>query len=114
MATATVDEKKLEDLVERAVQKHLDLTFQDMEKVRQSPAASIIRIEGRLDAIEARLDRDMVTRAEFNEGLASLRTELKDEIWKLRLYIILVAVLVVLTNPKVLELLGKLLSLITP
>jgi hypothetical protein len=56
----------------------------------------------------------MVTRAEFNEGLASLRTELKDEIWKLRLYIILVAVLVVLTNPKVLELLGKLLSMITP
>jgi len=114
MATAIVDEKKLEDLVERAVQKHLDLTFQDMEKVRQSPAASIIRIEGRLDAIEARLDRDMVTRAEFNEGLASLRTGLNDEIWKLRLYIILVAVLVVLTNPKVLELLGKLLSIITP
>jgi hypothetical protein len=103
MATATVDEKKLEDLVERAVQKHLDLTFQDMEKVRQSPAASIIRIEGRLDAIEERLDRDMVTRTEF-----------KDEIWKLRLYIILLGVLIVLTNPKVLELLGKLLSIITP
>jgi hypothetical protein len=110
MATATVDEKKLEDLVERAVQKHLDLTFQDMEKVRQSPAASIIRIEGRLDAIEERLDRDMVTRTE----LASMRLELKDEIWKLRLYIILLGVLIVLTNPKVLELLGKLLSIITP
>jgi hypothetical protein len=103
MATATVDEKKLEDLVERAVQKHLDLTFQDMEKVRQSPAAAVIRIEGRLDAIEARLDRDMVTRAEF-----------KDEVWKLRLYIILLGVLIVLTNPKVLELLGKLLRIIAP
>jgi hypothetical protein len=129
MATATVDEKKLEDLVERAVQKHLDLTFQDMEKVRQSPAAAIIRVEARLDAIEARLDRDMVTRAEFKEemanlraelrtesreGLSNLRTELKDEIWKLRLYIILLGVLIVLTNPKVLELLGKLLRIITP
>jgi len=118
MATAIVDEKKLEDLVERAVQKHLDLTFQDMEKVRQSPAASIIRIEGRLDAIEARLDRDMVTRAEFKEELTNLRSDLriefKDEIWKLRLYIILLGVLIVLTNPKVLELLGKLLSIITP
>jgi|GEM_PF-4089124 len=114
MATATVDEKKLEELVERAVQKHLDLTFQDMEKVRQSPAAAIIRVEGRLDAIEARLDRDMVTRADFNKGLGNLRTELKDEIWKLRLYIILLGVLIVLTNPKVLELLGKLLRIITP
>jgi len=103
MATPIVDEKSLEDLVERAVQKHLDLTFQDMEKVRQSPAAAIIRIEGRLDTIEARLERDMVTRAEF-----------KDEIWKVRLYIILLGVLVVLTNPKVLELLGKVLSIFKP
>jgi len=103
MATPGVDEKRLEDLVERAVQKHLDLTFQDMEKVRQSPAAAIIRIEGRLDTIEARLERDMVTRAEFNEG-----------IWKVRLYIILLGVLIVLTNPKVLELLGKLLSIFKP
>jgi hypothetical protein len=110
MPTATVDEKRLEELIESAVRKHLDLTFQDMEKVRQSPAASIIRIEGRLDAIEDRLDRDMVTRAEFNAS----RTEFKDEIWKLRLYIILLGVLIVLTNPKVLELLGKLLSIMMP
>jgi len=103
MTPPDVDEKRLEDLVERAVQKHLDLTFQDMEKVRPSPAAAIIRIEGRLDVIETRLERDMVTRAEF-----------KDEIWKVRLYIILLGVLVVLTNPKVLELLGKLLSIFKP
>ena len=191
METIAVDEKKLEELVEKVVQKHLDLTFQDMEKVRQSPGAAIIRIENRLDSIEARLERDMVTRAEFiqelgsarteskqetaslraelkqetaslrtelkqetaslrtelkqetaslrtelkeeiatlrtelkeeiatlrtelKQEIAGLRVELKDEIWKLRLYIILLAILIVLTNPKVLELLGKLLSIFKP
>ena len=95
----TIDEQKLSDLIDRAVQKHLKATFQDMEEVRRSPAGAIIRLEARLESIE----KNMVTRAEF-----------KDEMWKQRLYIILLAVLVLLTNPKVLDLLGKLLNIVKP
>jgi hypothetical protein len=125
METSSVDEKKLEDLIEKAVQKHLKLTFEDVEEVRRSPAGGIIRLEGRLDAIEARLDRDMVTRAEFQEANGQINTrlekletqmvtrvEFKDEIWKLKLYILLLAALILLTNPTVLELFGKILGII--
>ncbi len=92
-----------------------------MEEIRRSPAVSIIRIETRIDSIEA----NMVTRAEFHEAFGQVnarltkleattvtRTEFKDEIWKLKLYFILLAALVVLTNPKVLELFGKLLGIV--
>jgi len=37
---------------------------------------------------------------------------IKEEMWRLKLYIILLAVLILITNPKVLELFGKLLGLI--
>ncbi len=125
MEAIAVDEKKLEALIEKAVQKHLKVDLQDMEEIRRSPAAAIIRVENRLDSIEARLNRDMVTRAEFHEAFGQVnarltkleattvtRTEFKDEIWKLKLYFILLAALVVLTNPKVLELFGKLLGIV--
>jgi hypothetical protein len=106
----TIDEQKLGELIDRAVQKHLKATFQDMEEVRRSPAGAIIRVEARLEAIE----KNMVTRAEFKDEITGLRAEIKEEVWKLRLYIILLAVLVVLTNPKVLDLLGKLLNIVKP
>lgn len=172
------------ELIDHAVRKHLRVDLQDMEEIRRSPGASIFRIESRLDSIEALLDRDMVTRSEFQESFGrvnarlstvetaleaavkamltraefhetmgqvnarlakleattitrvefkeemaaqraefkeemaalraeskgetvSLRAEIKDEIWKLKLYFILLAALMVLTNPKVLELFGK-------
>jgi hypothetical protein len=172
MEASAVDEKKLEDLIDKAVQKHLKLTFEDVEEVRRSPAGGIIRLETRLDAIDARLDRDMVTRAEFQETNGRInarfetmvtraefqeangrinarlgkleaqietmvtraefqeangqintrlgkleaqmvtRVEFKDEIWKLKLYILLLAALILLTNPTVLELFGKILGII--
>ena len=190
MEASAVEEKRLVELIDQAVQKHLKVNFQDMEEIRRSPAASIIRIESRLDSIEALLDRDMVTRAEFQESfgrvntrlsaveanmvtraeflesmgkinarlstvetaleaalkamvtraefheamgqvnarlakleattitrvefkeeMATMRAEFKDEIWKLKLYFILLAALVLLTNPKVFELFGKLWNL---
>ncbi len=132
MESIAPEEKKLEELIEKAVRKHLKVDLQDMDEVRRSPAASIIRIENRLDAIESRMSRDMVTRGEFHEAFGQsnsrlsrleatvealqtsmvTRAEFKDEIWKLKLYIILLAVLIVLTNPTVLELFGKLLGLV--
>lgn len=118
METAFVDAKQVEALIERSVQKHFSMAFENVEEVRKSPAVALIRIEDRLDAIEGRIERDMVTRAEHANSraeligeIASTRAELKDEIWKLRLTIIVFAILVILSNPKVIELFGKLLSL---
>ncbi len=123
-----VDEKKLEEMIDQAVRKHLKQNFENMQEVRRLPAGSVIRIEGRLDSIESRIDRDMVTRAEFHEALGQVnsrlaklessvtgmvtRTEFKDEIWKLKLYLLLLAGLILFTNPTVLELFGKLLGII--
>lgn len=103
-----VDEKKLEEMIDQAVQKHLKQDFEDMEEIRRSPAGAVIRIEGRLDSIEARLERNMVTRTEFKDA----NMVFKEEIWKLKLYLLLLAGLILFTNPTVLELFGKLLGII--
>ncbi len=143
METTLVDDKKVEALVERTVQKHFKLAFENVEEVRKSPAVTLIRIEDRLDALEARIGRDMVTKAELTgtyaalkqdnaslrtelkqdnaslrmelkDEIAKIRAEVKDEIWKVRFSIISLAILVILTNPKVIELVGKLFSLFKP
>jgi hypothetical protein len=72
MANITVDETRLEELIEKAVQKHLKLKFEDMEEVRRSPAAAIVRLETRLDDIE----KVMATKAD----IANLRSEFSDRI----------------------------------
>ncbi|MCI0695075.1 hypothetical protein L0337_24075 [candidate division KSB1 bacterium] len=132
METTLVDDKKVEELVERTVQKHFKLAFENVEEVRKSPAVTLIRIEDRLDALEARIGRDMVTKAELTstygalkqdnaslrmelkDEIAKIRAEVKDEIWKVRFSIISLAILIILTNPKVIELIGKLFSLFKP
>jgi uncharacterized protein involved in exopolysaccharide biosynthesis len=193
METALVDEKKLEELVEKAVKKHIRLTFEDVDEMRRSPAGALIRIESALNALEARIERDMVTRAEhastraelkdeiastraelkgeiastrgevannrtevantraelkdeiastrvelkseiantrtdvadnrtevantrteLKDEMAKLRDELKDDNWKLRLLIIILGIILILTNPKVIELIGNLFNLFKP
>ncbi len=74
MANITVDESHLEELIEKAVKKHLKVNLDDVEEVRRSPAAAIVRLEGRLDAIE----KNMATKAD----IANLRAELNDRIAK--------------------------------
>ncbi len=121
METTLIDEKRVEALIEEAVQKHFRLTFENVEEVRRSPAVTLIRIEDRLNALEARIGRDVatkvevtVTRSELKQEISNFRTEFKEETWKLRLSIILLAVLIVLTNPKVIDLIGKLFGVFNP
>lgn len=45
------------------------------------------------------------------EDLLLLKAELKDELWKLRLMVVVVLVVVVVLNPKVLELVGRILGM---
>lgn len=111
METAQIDEKRLKALVDEAVQKHMRITIEDIEDVRRSPAGVLVRLENQVEYIEKRtenIEKNMATRAD----IAALKLELKEEIWKFKLYIIILAVLILVTNPKVLELFGKLLGLI--
>lgn len=53
MANITVDESHLEELIEKVVKKHLKVNLDDdVEEVRRSPAAAIVRLETRLEAME--------------------------------------------------------------
>jgi septation ring formation regulator EzrA len=76
MAQVTIDEERLGELIQDEVQKHFRLTFEDMDEMRRSPAASVIRLETHFDTIE----KNMATKAD----VANLRTELKAEIAELR------------------------------
>jgi hypothetical protein len=68
------EDTKLEELIDKAVQRHLKLTIEDMEVVRRSPAASIIRLEQKVEL--------MVTKEEFREELTELEKRLGERIEK--------------------------------
>ncbi|MBI3252234.1 MAG: hypothetical protein HYZ52_02790 [Candidatus Omnitrophica bacterium] len=62
--------------------------------------------------MKAELKEDMaLMKAELKSDMALLRTEMKDELWKLRLMVVIVLVVVVVLNPKVLELVGRVLGM---
>ncbi len=86
MAEITIDPKTLEELIDKSVQKHLKLTFEDMEEVRRSPAAAIVRLETRLEAMEQNVatKADLANlRNELNERIAKVETTLSERIGKL-------------------------------
>ena len=72
MSTITIQEEKLEEFIGKAVQEHLDLTFKDMEVVRRSPAAAIIRLEEKVE--------QLVTRSEFSQAINWLEEKLSGKI----------------------------------
>jgi len=91
METMLADEKKVEELVDKTVQKHFTLAFENLEEVRKSPVVMLIRLEDRLNSLEQRIEREMATKAEFadaraemKEDIANIRSELTDEITTLR------------------------------
>jgi hypothetical protein len=46
------------------------------------------------------------------EDLAKLEVTIREEIWRTRLYLVAIGALIILTNPKVLEFLGRLLGIV--
>jgi hypothetical protein len=81
METILVNEKKLEELIARSVQKHIDATLENLEELRKLPAMRLILAEDRLNTLEQRIEREMETRSEF----ANFGAELKEDIANLRL-----------------------------
>ncbi|MGQ9631209.1 MAG: hypothetical protein ACUVXI_13010, partial [bacterium] len=56
MADITIDEKKLQELIDQEIEKRLRSRLDDVEILRKSPAGAIIRIEGEIETINAKLD----------------------------------------------------------
>ncbi|MCI0699433.1 hypothetical protein L0337_46455 [candidate division KSB1 bacterium] len=86
------------------------------------------QVEGKMSQVEGEISRlaDIIAHLESNvtrleskvddlgKNLTNFRVEVKDEIWKLKIYIILLAVLMLITNPTVLDLLSKLPGIFKP
>jgi len=77
MSMITVDENQLQEVVSKAVQQHLKLTFQDMDEVRKSPAGAIVRLETKIESLADEV-------GELKAEVADSRAEAKEEIKKLR------------------------------
>jgi hypothetical protein len=61
--------------------------------------------------LKAELKEDMsLMKAELKSDMAILKAELREELWKLRMLVIAILVAMVALNPKVLELVGRVLG----
>jgi predicted nuclease with TOPRIM domain len=69
------------------------------------------RLEDKVSQVEDKISHTDGKVTDLETSLANFRVEVKDDIWKLKLYIILLAVLMLITNPTVLELVGKLIGI---
>jgi len=67
-----------------------------IQKIREELHGVQVSLEGKIQGVR--------------EALLSTKTELKDEIWKLRVLVVVVLVVVIVLNPKVLELVGRVLG----
>ncbi len=61
-------------------------------------------LDGKISQVESKLSHTDGKVSDLETSLANFRVEIKDDIWKLKLYIILLAVLMLITNSTVLEL----------
>lgn len=66
--------------------------------------------EGETKALIAYMDGKVTGEAATKEDLLLLKAEFKEDIWKLRVLMILVLVLEIVLNPKVVELAGRVLG----
>jgi chromosome segregation ATPase len=71
----------------------------------------ISQVEGKISQVENKISHADGKVSDLETSLANFRVEVKDDIWKLKLYIILLAVLMLITNSTVLELAGKLIGI---
>ena len=53
----------------------------------------------------------LLVKAELKSDMVLIKTELKDELWKLRMLVVAILVAMVALNPKVLELVGRVLGM---
>jgi len=54
----------------------------------------------------------LLIKADLEKQIQGLRAEFKEEIWKLRILVIVVLILQIVLNPKVVELIGRILGVV--
>ena len=78
----------------------------DMQEMENSLRSDMQKIAGNMQEMESSLRSDM------QKMESSLRSEIRDIEWRSKLYFILLGALIIVTNPKVLELIGRVIGLI--
>ncbi|MEW5766736.1 MAG: hypothetical protein AB1797_03805 [bacterium] len=102
-------EGKLEAEIQR-VEGKLEAEIQgirsEIQRLEGKLGTEIKRLEDKLDGAIQQL------RAEMREMEARLRVEIRDVQWKTKLYFGAIAALIIITNPRVMDMLAKLLGII--
>ena len=74
--------------------------------------ALIEYVDGKIKGEVATKEDMLLLRGDFEKQIQGLRAEFKEEIWRLRMLVIVVLVLQIVLNPKVVELVGRLLGVV--
>jgi len=69
------DEEKLRELIAQEVKKSLVLTVEDMDEVRKSPAGAIIRLEGKVEKLDLKIENLRETVDEIKSTMATKSTQ---------------------------------------
>jgi hypothetical protein len=74
--------------------------------------ALIEYVDGKIRGEVATKEDLLLLRGDFEKQIQGLRAEFKEEIWRLRVLVIVVLILQVVLNPKVVELVGRILGVV--
>ena len=112
-AVTKLDLKETEDSLRSEMQEMENGLRNDMQKIvgnvqemENSLRSDMQKIVGNVQGVENSLRSDM------QKMENSLRGEMKDIEWRSKLYFILIGALIIITNPKVLELIGRVMGFV--
>ena len=74
--------------------------------------ALIEYVDGKIRGEVATKEDLLLLKADLQKEIQGLRAEFKEEIWRLRVLVIVVLVLEIVLNPKVVELIGRILGVV--
>jgi len=123
-AVTKLDLKETEDSLRSEMQEMENGLRNDMQKIvgnvqemENSLRSDMQKIVGNVQGVENSLRSDMQKmenslRSDMQKMENSLRGEMKDIEWRSKLYFILIGALIIITNPKVLELIGRVMGFV--
>ena len=108
--------RALLDYVDARIEREA-VTKLDLKETEDSLRSEMQKIVGNVQEVENSLRSDMQKmenslRSDMQKMENSLRSEMKDIEWRSKLYFILIGALIIITNPKVLELIGRVMGLV--
>jgi len=103
--------------VENSLRSEMQKIVGNVQEMENSLRSDMQKIVGNVQEVENSLRSDMQKmenslRSDMQKMENSLRSEMKDIEWRSKLYFILIGALIIITNPKVLELIGRVMGLV--